>query len=184
MNFPPCLAPPVSPLLEFRPPTLADLPHLLALQTDESTMRYYGGVRDSAAIQQRMHRAIEHHARFGYGLWSIYKRMDAEFIGLGGIIHYDFDLAAVELEGVVCIKREAQGRLYAHHILPLLYGWFLQAGLGPGMPLLLRVEPDNHRMVRLLDAFARADPHIFRGDPVRRDSRYLFYEITPPARSD
>ncbi|MDI1431397.1 GNAT family N-acetyltransferase [Polyangium sorediatum] len=164
---------PSSAFLEFRPPAEDDMPHLLALQTEASIMRYYGGVQDRANIARRLQLAMEHERRFGYGLWSLYERNTGEFFGIGGVIHYDFDFEAELVEPVVCLKLEAQGRGYGRRILELLHVWCRDAGLLHRA--VCRVEIGNRRMLALMDSY-KGHP----SSPVVRchsmaDARYTFY---------
>ncbi|WP_081865381.1 GNAT family N-acetyltransferase [Chondromyces apiculatus] len=170
---------PSSEILDFRPPSPVDLPHLVALQTDAATMRHYGGVQERANIERRLQRAIDHEQRFGYGLWSIYERQAGEFMGLGGFIRYNFDFDAETIEPVVCLKYEAQRRGHGRHIVERLHAWAHEAGL---LHLTLgRVEVAHEHMAKLIASYEGHPRYPMIRSPADPEGRYLFYRLVPPS---
>ena len=165
---------PSSDLLDFRAPTEGDLPDLIALQTDPSAMRFYGGVQEIENIERRHRFALEHERRFGYGLWSLYERQTGQFVGIAGVIHYNGDFNAEELEVVACLKTEAQRQGYGRHIFERLHAWCGDAGVLDRA--LVRVEVGHHQ-VEFLESYLGHPLHPIARRPSAPDDHHLFYRL-------
>jgi RimJ/RimL family protein N-acetyltransferase len=140
-------------------------------------MRYYGGVCDIARIDNRLALAIEHERRFGYGLWSLYDRRTGEFVGMSGIIHYNFDFDSETLELIACLKSATQRRGYARHLFHVLHDWCRDTGVLHRT--LVRVESDHHQ-VKFFAFYEGHSLYPVVRRPSVQDERYLFFDLVPP----
>ena len=169
------LAPPISTLVDFVKPQISDLADLIELQAEDDTMRYYGGTQQQKSVEHRLELALKHEARFGYGLWHLYAKNTNTFIGIGGIIHYNFDFDATQLEAVLCLKRTAQKEQYGHHVMAALQLWAIKVKLTKD--IVVRVEPGNSRMLALIDTHYVPNNVLTRITSASSDGDYVVYQM-------
>lgn len=72
------------------PLTCAHLPYLQALDADPEVMKYIGQVRSKEMVQARVDKVLAYQkSNPGFGLWSIYTKMNERWIGWICLKHLD-----------------------------------------------------------------------------------------------
>jgi RimJ/RimL family protein N-acetyltransferase len=86
-----------TPRLILRTYAAADLPALVAMNSDPVVMRFLGGPRpaaDSAAMAERVNEGF---AQAGVGMMTVERRSDAVFLGIAGLNRLDWYPGEIEV---------------------------------------------------------------------------------------
>ena len=146
-------------------------------------MQHYGGIRDAKGVRKRLDLAIDHHKEFGYGLWSLYKVAKNDFIGIAGIIHYDFDFTSEKLECVICLKRDYQNSIFGAKVISALWQWYAQFKVDK--PLEVRIEQSNKVAIRIFETMSQKHKSlagICYQKSIKNDDEYIRYSISHVAK--
>lgn len=171
------------PRLVLRPPVPGDAAELAAINGDAGVMRHFAKAMDRAESGAWLARIMAHHARNGFGFWSVVRRDAPGLVGLVGLMRVGFEARftpAVEIGWRIAPGHQRQG--YAGEATRLaLAAAFGPLGLGEVVAWTI---PPNEASWRLMEKLGMAPdgefdhPGLPEGHPKRR---HLLYRIARPA---
>lgn len=97
-------------------PSIVDFEDLYALQADPEVMEFFGGPRAREKVWERMHEFLHHYEKHGFSYGNAYLKDSHEFIGRAGLIHFELNDEAEDIELGCLIVRKYWGNGYATEI--------------------------------------------------------------------
>jgi [ribosomal protein S5]-alanine N-acetyltransferase len=105
-------------------PDFSDIEDLYVLQSDPDVMQYIGqGVRSRDEVLSGLEKAINHQAKHGFSLGSVYEKDTGKFIGRAGLIYLAYDDAQPDIEVGYALIKAAWGKGYATELAKALIDW-------------------------------------------------------------
>ena len=137
--------------LILRAPCEQDYEDLYELMSDPLVMQYVGtgNPRSQEEVRTGLQRAIEHQAKHGFSLGSVFEKESGLFIGRAGIVHLAYDESQPDLQFGYALKKQFWNKGYATEISRACIDWAFT--YLPIQKLIAIIHPDNECSRRVLE---------------------------------
>lgn len=135
--------------LIFRELTENDLDDAYALRSDPDVMRFSTtGAQSKSQVQTFLEKAIAYQQKHGFGLYALYEKTSADFVGIVGLFHPAFDDTQPDIEIGYRLHKKFWGKGYATEATKALIQWTFQHLALPKIVAFIDVDnQQSHRVI-------------------------------------